>query len=137
MKIQSVFRYSIITTIFDNLDNMIFFWITISIFGLTLILFFIFKKINKNHSFPYDEISNIKKYRNSNIEMDNLMENINESGNLYKELSRKYHPDRFVNSPNQYLAQEIFQEITKNKRNVKMLLTLKKRAMEQLEKPLL
>ena len=136
MKIISIFRYSFITTIFDKLDNMIFFWITISIFGLSLILFLIFKQKSKNHSFSYDEISNIKKYRNSNIEMDNLMENINESGNLYKELSRKYHPDRFVNSPNQYLAQEIFQEITKNKRDVQMLLTLKKRAMEQLEKPL-
>ena len=130
------FRNPFIITIFDRFNIMNLFWIIISILGLSTILFLFFRRRNKISSFLNDEISDIKKYRNSNVEMDNLMKNIYESGDLYKELSRKYHPDRFINSPNQHLAQEIFQEITKNKRNVKMLLILKKRAIEQLEKSL-
>ena len=133
MKISPIFRNLFTITILDRFNIRNFSWIIISILGLIIILFLIFRRKNGNRSFSNDEISNMKKYKNSNIEMDNLMENIYESRNLYKELSRKYHPDRFVNSPNQYLAQEIFQEITKNKRNMKILLTLKKKAMEQLE----
>lgn len=64
--------------------------------------------------------------------MGNLMNSINNSSELYKELSRKCHPDRFVNSPDQKLAEEIFQEIARHKRNHEKLIALKERAIAEL-----
>ncbi|HLU86830.1 MAG TPA: hypothetical protein VKZ44_03675, partial [Taishania sp.] len=75
----------------------------------------------------------LKTAKSTSIDMDNLMNSINGAGELYKELSRKCHPDRFVKSDKQSLAEEIFQEISKNKRNFKALQDLKVRAKNELE----
>lgn len=64
--------------------------------------------------------------------MENLMDSINGARTLYKELSRKCHPDRFVNTPKEKIAQEIFQEITKNQRNFEKLKLLKEKAINSL-----
>ena len=40
--------------------------------------------------------------------MNNLMDSMHKSRNLYKELSKKCHPDRFINNPKQKIAEEIF-----------------------------
>ncbi|MCH3884774.1 hypothetical protein [Tenacibaculum aquimarinum] len=65
--------------------------------------------------------------------MDALMNNINSSKLLYKELSRVCHPDRFVNSDKQKIAEEIFKNISKNKRKFKELEILKERAINELK----
>ena len=59
------------------------------------------------------------------IDMNNLMNSIHRSRELYKELSSKYHPDRFVNTPEYEIAEEIFQRISKNERNYKELTLIK------------
>ena len=46
--------------------------------------------------------------------MNNLMDSIHNSRNLYKELSKKCHPDRFINDPKQKIAEEIFQDYINN-----------------------
>jgi hypothetical protein len=78
------------------------------------------------------EARSIKGSRKNDINMDNLMNNIHNSRLLYKELSRKCHPERFVNDPKQKIAEEIFQEISKNERNHKELSLLKLRAINEL-----
>lgn len=74
-----------------------------------------------------------EKAKNTSIDMNNLMDSINNSNSLYKELSRKYHPDRFVNTPKQELAEKIFQEISRNKRNYEKLTLLKQQAESELD----
>ena len=64
--------------------------------------------------------------------MNNLMDSIHNSRNLYKELSKKCHPDRFINDPKQKIAEEIFQEISENERNFEKLSLLKQRAINEL-----
>jgi curved DNA-binding protein CbpA len=64
--------------------------------------------------------------------MNSLMDSINGSKDLYKELSRVCHPDRFTNSDKQKNAEEIFQEISKNKRDFNKLSELKKRVIAEL-----
>ena len=52
------------------------------------------------------ETKNIISSKKNNIDMDNLMNSIHNSRTLYKELSKKCHPDRFINDPKQKIAEE-------------------------------
>ncbi len=65
------------------------------------------------------------------IDMVDLMLNINKSKELYKELSRKCHPDKHINSVFQKEIEELFQEITNNKRNFQELVKLKEIAINK------
>lgn len=110
------------------------FWFWLSIIQLVIILFLVFKLSRKQKNLAFSELSkdNLKKSKETDIDMSNLMNSINNSSELYKELSRKCHPDRFVNSPDQKLAEEIFQEIARHKRNHEKLTSLKERAINEL-----
>lgn len=110
-------------------------WLWISIFELLIILFLFYKLKNKKSELEFGDLPKDKLItaKSTFIDMDNLMNSINGAGELYKELSKKCHPDRFVNSDKQTLAEEIFQEISKNKRNFKALQDLKVRAINELE----
>lgn len=112
--------------------NSIWFWI--AVVELILIIFLIYKlKSKKSKSGLTDlETKQIKKSKNNTIDMDNLMNSIHNAKTLYKELSKKCHPTRFINNPLQKNAEEIFQEITKNKRNFEKLSKLKERAISEL-----
>ena len=72
------------------------------------------------------------KYKSKSFDMGNLMNDINKSRELYKELSRSCHPDRFINAPQYNKAVLIMQEITKNKRNYNNLIKLQKQANNEL-----
>ncbi|MDR2413636.1 MAG: J domain-containing protein [Odoribacteraceae bacterium] len=64
--------------------------------------------------------------------MQNIVDSIAKSKELYRELSRKCHPDRFVNTNLQQVAEEIFKEVSRNRRNYQKLLSLKQIAIEKL-----
>ncbi len=110
------------------------FWFWLSIIELVIILFLVFKLSSKKKNLAFSDLNkdNLKKSKETDINMGNLMNSINNSSELYRELSRKCHPDRFVNSPNQKLAEEIFQEIARDKRNHEKLIALKERAIVEL-----
>ena len=114
------------------LPSTVWFWITV--FQFILILFLSFKLLRNKKNLDFSDIGkgNLKKSQELEIDMGKLMNSINNSSDLYKELSRKCHPDRFVNSPNQELAQEIFQEIARHKRNHEKLIALRDRAISEL-----
>lgn len=125
----------------DNIPNVqlevddtmsIWFWIALVEFLVIVILIINLFRKNSNSKYDLEHINEIKKARTTNIDMDDLMGNINKSKDLYKELSRVCHPDKFINSEFEKKAELIFQEITKNKRNYKSLLELKERAKEEL-----
>ena len=108
--------------------------IFIAIIELTIIVYLLYKLKTKKPIYNLSdlEIQGITKSKKSEINMDNLMDNIHSSKPLYKELSRKCHPERFVNDDRQNLAQEIFKEITKHEKNFEQLEKLKKRAISEL-----
>lgn len=112
--------------------NSIWFWITIV--ELVLILILVYKIKSKKNIPELSDLESkiIMNSKKNNIDMDNLMNSIHNSRGLYKELSKKCHPDRFINDPKQKNAEEIFQEITKNERNFEKLNTLKLRAENEL-----
>jgi len=111
----------------------IWFWIAIAELIIILYALYRIKKKNSNLSFSDLGKDAIKESATSKINMEDLMESINNSKELYKELSRKCHPDRFINMPEQKFADNLFQEITLHKRNYQKLLDLKKRAIEELK----
>jgi hypothetical protein len=115
-----------------SIFKSIWFWITIIEF--LVIIFLVYKLFSnkKVSNFTELEVNQLKKSKGTKINMDNLMDSIHNSKGLYKELSRKCHPDRFINDPKQKIAEEIFQEISKNERNFEKLTELKLRAINEL-----
>ena len=109
-------------------------WLWIAVVECFIIVFLLLRLKSKKKNLAFEDLgkSSIKKAKEQNIDMDNLMNSINGSRALYKELSKKCHPDRFVNDDRQKLAEDIFQEISSNKRDFDKLSTLKKRAIEEL-----
>ena len=108
------------------------FWIAIAEFLIIVLLVIKLKKKKPNQTFydlPKDKIINAK---SASIDMDNLMDSINGSRNLYKELSKACHPDKFINTEKQKIAEDIFQDISKDKRNYEKLLAHKERAKNEL-----
>jgi len=122
----------------ENIENpalttfSIWFWIALIEF--VFIGFLLFKLNKKDNKLDFDNITKDKKRnaKNYEVDMDNLMNSINGSKDLYKELSRTCHPDRFINSDKQKIAEEIFQNVSKNKRDFKKLTQLKERARIEL-----
>lgn len=112
--------------------NSVWFWIAIIELLIIILLIYKLKSKKKVHELSDLETKNIINSKKNNIDMDNLMNSIHNSRTLYKELSKKCHPDRFINDPKQKIAEEIFQEITKNERNFEKLNSLKIRATNEL-----
>ena len=108
-------------------------WLWIALIEFVIIILLLIKICVKRR--PLDLADMSKKdliQGNVNTNMQDLFDSIANSKNLYKELSRHCHPDKFANTPLQEVAEEIFQEITRNKRNYKRLTELKSIAKDKL-----
>jgi hypothetical protein len=118
----------------NNSESPTSIWLWVAIAELAIIIFLLFKFLKKKSDLDFADISKDKMRgaKNSDIDMGNLMNSINGSKKLYKELSRTCHPDRFINSGKQLIAESIFQEISKNKRDFNKLTKLKQRALTEL-----
>lgn len=116
----------------NSITQSIWFWLSILELIIIIILIYQLYKVKRNLEFYNFSKEKIKEAKRSDVNMDDLMDSINKSKELYKELSRLCHPDRFVNTEKHQIAELIFQEITKNKRNYKELSKLKTRAINEL-----
>lgn len=116
----------------DSSQINIFFWLSIIELIIIIVLLLMIRRRREHLPFSYLNKENIKESKEATIDFGNVMNSINRSGELYKELSRKCHPDRFVDSSLQKLAEEIFQEVSKNKRDFEKLSALKERAINEL-----
>lgn len=126
---------SVVTETISNTDSTSFsIWLWIAVFEFAVITFLLFKLKKKENDLKFGNLSKdkIRNAKMSDVDMDNLMNSINSSKDLYKKLSRTCHPDRFINSNKQKLAEEIFQDISKYKRDFKKLTELKERAITEL-----
>lgn len=121
---------------FYNMFDSVWFWVALIELLIILVLLLIIRiKIRSKRRIAYDDLDKRKlkkKLSNSSVDMNNLMRSINESKELYKQLSRLCHPDRFVNTDKDEIANIIFQEISKNKRNFDKLNELKQKAINEL-----
>jgi hypothetical protein len=88
------------------------------------------KKINTGLAeFEREKVNGFGKTK---VDMANVVNSINEAEKLYKELSRKCHPDRFIGDPRHGLAEALFQEISANRRNHAALQKVKQQAHKKL-----
>jgi hypothetical protein len=74
----------------------------------------------------------LKDAKRVTIDMNGLVDSINNSKALYKQLSTKCHPDRYTAPDMKIKANAIIQEITQNKNNYAVLLQLKSKAEQEL-----
>jgi len=110
--------------------NNIWMWVAIVEFLLIIILFYQWrirsKKLNLKHSMK-------EKSLKEDIDFSNIIKSSFHTQPLYDDLKVECHPDRFPNDEmKNKLANEIFQEIAKNKTNYKKLVELKERAKQEL-----
>lgn len=116
-------------TIVNNTNT----WEYIAITELVIILILIAFVVHlRNKSNLKNKIKNSIKQQGG-VDANEVMKDIWLSKGSYDELKKKCHPDRFVGDENkQRIANEIFQEITKNKNNYQKLQELKQRAINEL-----
>ncbi len=104
-------------------------WLAIAEFGL--IVFLLYKRKKNQQARIIHKIK--EESLNEEIDFNNIINSSFHSLSLYNELKVKCHPDRFPNDEEKnLLAQSLFQEITKNKTNLKRLRELKIEAQENL-----
>ena len=124
------------TSIINDANEVAFisYWFWIALCEFAFIIYLIIRLKSKKSKLAFSDLGkeSVKNAKTQSIDMENLMDSINGARTLYKELSRKCHPDRFVNTPKEKIAQEIFQEITKNQRNFEKLTLLKEKAINSL-----
>ncbi|WP_452230062.1 hypothetical protein [Lacinutrix sp. MEBiC02404] len=133
--ISQIKTASTVTEIIPEADSTSFsIWFWIAILEFIIIAFLFFRLNKKDNKLKFGDLTKdkMRNAKESNVDMDNLMNSINGAKDLYKELSRTCHPDRFINSDKQKLSEEIFQEISKSRRDFKKLTELKERAINEL-----
>jgi len=104
-------------------------WLAIAEFGIIAFLIIKEKFVNRNSARQRFKNESLKQ----DVDFDNIINSSFNSIKLYDELKVKCHPDRFpMEKEKNLIAENIFQEITKNKNNIKRLLELKEEAIQKL-----
>lgn len=106
-------------------------WMWLAITELIVIIFLLFKGKLKTSDTARKRFKD--ESLKQNIDFDNIINSSFNSIQLYDILKVKCHPDRFPTDKNKNaIAESIFQEISKNRTNVKKLLELKEEAKQKL-----
>lgn len=104
-------------------------WLAIAEFGIIAILILREKLKPKDTARQRFKDESLRQ----DIDFGNIINSSFNSIKLYDELKVKCHPDRFpTDKEKNIIAENIFQEISKNKNNVKRLLELKEEAKQKL-----
>lgn len=99
-----------------------FILLSFAIISTIVILRFRLKtKKTKNHQV-------LNEMKNQDVNLHEVMLDINNSKELYKLLSRRCHPNKFINSEYHKEIEDLYKEISNNKRNYSKLLELKELA---------
>ncbi|MFK7031598.1 molecular chaperone DnaJ [Flavobacterium oreochromis] len=112
-------------------DEQYSWWIFIIIgVFICIVIYLLLKKRNKenvlNKQFKRDSLK-------EEIDFDNIIKSSFHSKQIYDELKRRCHPDRFPDDiDKKVIADKLFQEITENKNNIKRLIELKEYAIQKL-----
>ena len=107
-------------------------WLWIAIIEFVFIMFLVIKQKIK----PVDKIKQKfkKESLDQEIDFNNIINSSFNSKELYDELKVKCHPDLFsTDKEKNLIAENLFQEITKNQTNAKRLIELKEEAKQKLD----
>ena len=112
------------------------YWLWIALIELAAIGYLSYQLLNKQKITAPPSATDgelLSEAKSATIDMNNVINDINNSRNLYKKLSRKCHPDLFAtDEKKRKVADELFQEITKSQRDYKRLLELQELANQKL-----
>ncbi len=110
-------------------------WKYVSIVQFGVIAYLAYKVYRKKPEIKFKNVNRetVKEAASKELDMENVINSINKAKPLFKELSKKCHPDKFANSDKHESALKIYQKITTNKRNYSKLLDLKVLAEEELD----
>lgn len=117
----------VITTATTSAPSYWRMWI---LFGVFLVIIFLISiaiiKTKKIHRVRNEVLAK------EDIDWDDKLRSMFQAKALYNEIKVKYHPDRFLDSTQNKIANELFQEITKNQHDFHKLEQLKQIAQEKL-----
>ena len=116
----------------EFMNNPIWFWV--SLLEAFIIIALIIRRRKNSKKLAFADISKekIKNAQNQNIDMTDVINSINKSQVLYKELSKRCHPDLYLDDEKKKIAESIFKDISKYKRNYQKLLELRIVAIKDL-----
>lgn len=114
------------------INHPVWFWLFIIqvLIIIVLVHFLLQKKIHNDFAELNKE--QVKDYGKTGVDMVNVVNSIHDAEKLYKELSRKCHPDRFLGDSRHAVAEALFQKISDNRRNHDALQMLKTEVEEKL-----
>ncbi|NCP52438.1 MAG: molecular chaperone DnaJ [Flavobacteriales bacterium] len=126
-----VAKETINKSITSESNEQINWWLWVAIIEFLVIIFLVLKQRIK----PKDSIKQKfkKESLGQEIDFNNIINSSFNSKQLYDELKVKCHPDLFpTDKEKNIIAENIFQEITKNQNNAKRLIELKEEAKQKL-----
>ena len=83
-------------------------------------------------SFFKKKEKNVLHVKNEQVNYGPIFQSIGKGKQLFEELRKKTHPDRFIGTEKENLALEIFQLVEANSTNYEELLKLKERIQKEL-----
>lgn len=116
---------------YSETNESINWWFWVAIIQFVIIIYLVrLMRTKRNH---YHKQNLKKESLTKSIDFDNIINSSFNSNKIYDELKIKCHPDLFHNDPlKKNIAENIFQELTKNRNNIKRLIELKEKAKQEL-----
>lgn len=106
-------------------------WLIVAIVEFAVIVYLLLTRFNISNS-KKAQIKN-EVMQEGSIDFSNVLNNAFNSKEIYDDLKKKCHPDRFVDdAEREAIANELFQRITQNQHNIDNLRKLKEEAVQKL-----
>lgn len=106
-------------------------WLIVTIVEFAVIVYLLLTKLNISNS-KKAQIKN-EVMQEGSIDFRNVFNNAFNSKEIYDDLKKKCHPDRFVDdAEREAIANELFQRITQNQHNIDNLRKLREEAVQKL-----
>ena len=106
-------------------------WLIVAIVEFAVIVYLLLTKLNISNS-KKAQIKN-EVMQEGSIDFSNVLNNAFNSKEIYDDLKKKCHPDRFVDdAEREVIANELFQRITQNQHNIDNLRKLREEAVQKL-----
>lgn len=106
-------------------------WLIVAIVEFAVIVYLLLTKLNISNS-KKAQIKN-EVMQEGSIDFRNVLNNAFNSKEIYDDLKKKCHPDRFVDdAEREAIANELFQRITQNQHNIDNLRKLREEAVRKL-----
>lgn len=106
-------------------------WLIVAIVEFAVIVYLLLTRLNISNS-KKAQIKN-EVMQEGSIDFRNVLNNAFNSKEIYDDLKKKCHPDRFVDdAEREAIANELFQRITQNQHNIDNLRKLREEAVRKL-----